>query len=410
MWSAKLASPYSIAQPTYAPGLVIKGVAHDVLFVADEHGRVQALDAATGAVLWKRSFAAKRNKCTDIPDGRWGVSAAPVLDLSTNTGYLVTGGDQIIAIDLTTGKNLKGWRAVSVGKSSVDHVYGGLTMSNGRLYVATASYCDFGTYYGHVDAVDIATHKIVASWIVVPKTTGDFGGGIWGPGGVAIDDANGAVYAATGNSLSSENSGYGEQIVRLDANLVPQAASYVPLVGGDVDYGATPLLFQPPGCPAMLVAKNKSGVLVVFDRDSIASGPVQTLQVASVNDYQFNGIPAYSPETNMVYVSNSSDSSSDVYQHGMVAFSVQGDCTLALAWQQSVGPNFSSVSPPTVANGVVYYGSGFDGTLRAFDATTGTPLFDSGNMIGGPIFAAPTVVDGRVFVSTWDGHVYAFGT
>jgi len=82
LWSAPLAGPYSIAQPTYAPGLAINGVAHDVVFVADEHGRVQALDAATGAVLWKRSFATKRNKCPDIPDGRWGVSGAPVLDLS----------------------------------------------------------------------------------------------------------------------------------------------------------------------------------------------------------------------------------------------------------------------------------------------------------------------------------------
>jgi len=43
------------------------------------------------------------------------------------------------------------------------------------------------------------------------------------------------------------------------------------------------------------------------------------------------------------------------------------------------------------------------------DAETGAPLWDSGSTINGPILAAPTVVDGRVFVSTWDGHVYAFG-
>jgi outer membrane protein assembly factor BamB len=99
-----------------------------------------------------------------------------------------------------------------------------------------------------------------------------------------------------------------------------------------------------------------------------------------------------------------------VYQHGLVAFKVQPDCTLALAWQQTVGPNLTSVSPPTVANGVVYYGDGPGNTLRAFDASTGTPLWDSGSTIQGPIFAAPTVVDGHVLVATWDGHVYAFGT
>ena len=62
-----------------------------------------------------------------------------------------------------------------------------------------------------------------------------------------------------------------------------------------------------------------------------------------------------------------------------------------------------------MGNGVVYYGDGFGNTLRAFDAETGAPLWDSGSTINGPILAAPTVVDGRVFVSSWDGHVYAFG-
>src|SRR5579871_1572423 len=401
LWAAPL-------KPPYAPGLSIAGGVHDTVFVADEHGEVQALDAATGAVLWKRGFGAHRSTCTDIPDGRWGTSAAPLLDLATGTGYLTTASDRVVAIDLATGRMRRGWRPVRVGAVRVDHVYSALTMANGRLYVATASYCDFGTYFGKVVAIDVATAQAAATWQVVPGATGDYGGGIWGPGGVAID-ATGAVYAATGNSIPSENAGWAEQVVRLDASLTPQAADYVPLVGGDVDYGATPLLFQPPGCPAMLAAKNKSGVLVVFDRDTIASGPVQTLQIADVNDWQFNGIPAYSPDTNLVYVSNSSDSSSDVYQHGMVALAVEPGCTLGLAWQQTVGPNLSSVSPPTVAGGVVYYGDGIGSTLRAFDAQSGTPLWDSGGTIGGPIFAAPTVVDGRVFVAAWDGKIYAFG-
>ena len=111
----------------------------------------------------------------------------------------------------------------------------------------------------------------------------------------------------------------------------------------------------------------------------------------------------------MVYVSNSSDSDSDVYQHGMVAFQVKRNCTLALAWHQTVGSNLSSVSPPTVADGVVYYGDGIDNMLRAFNASNGTPLWDSGATITGNLYAAPTVVDGRVFVTAWDGHLYAFG-
>src|SRR5262249_9633077 len=191
LWSAPLKSSYSIAQPTYVPGLMIKGASHDVLFVADEHGEVQALDAASGAVFWKRRVGSHHSSCPDIPDGRWGVSAAPVLDLSSETGYLATDNDEVLAIDLTTGRNRKAWQSVKVGTSKLDHVYGAITMANGRLYVATASYCDLGTYFGHVDAIDIANHQIVNTWTVVPRSTREYGGGIWGPGGVAVDDATG---------------------------------------------------------------------------------------------------------------------------------------------------------------------------------------------------------------------------
>src|SRR5208337_711053 len=112
--------------------------------------------------------------------------------------------------------------------------------------------------------------------------------------------------------------------------------NYPGLTGGDADFGATPILFQPPGCQPMVAAKNKTGVLVVYTRGQISNGPLQRLQIADVNDDQFNGIPAWSPVTNMLYIGNSSDSSSGTFFRGMLALKVQSDCTLALAWQQTV--------------------------------------------------------------------------
>ena len=93
----------------------------------------------------------------------------------------------------------------------------------------------------------------------------------------------------------------------------------------------------------------------------------------------------------------------------MVALSVDANCKLRLAWQTTVGPNFASVSPPTVAGGVVYYGDGPDSQLLAFDAVTGTQLWSSQSTITGAIYGAPMVVNGRVFVGAWDGKLYAFG-
>jgi len=72
-----------------------------------------------------------------------------------------------------------------------------------------------------------------------------------------------------------------------------------------------------------------------------------------------------------------------------------------------------TVSSPTVANGVVYFGTGAGGRVFAFDAATGRGLWNSGRSLRGAVFAPPIVVDGMVFVVSWigsgAGEVVAFG-
>jgi outer membrane protein assembly factor BamB len=77
-------------------------------------------------------------------------------------------------------------------------------------------------------------------------------------------------------------------------------------------------------------------------------------------------------------------------------------------WTASVGIGESS---PTVANGVVYVGSQFDG-LYAFDAdgcgqATCQPLW-VGETGGGFVINSPAVVDGVVYAGSSDGALYAF--
>jgi outer membrane protein assembly factor BamB len=87
--------------------------------------------------------------------------------------------------------------------------------------------------------------------------------------------------------------------------------------------------------------------------------------------------------------------------------------------------NVHTPDPPVVANGVVYVletgknstetrsGGKLPGTnavLYALDAETGQQLYSSEKLIDSfTHFSEPVVADGKVYVCTWDGKIYAFG-
>jgi hypothetical protein len=76
------------AQPLYLPNLTISGSAHNVLFVATEHGSVYGFDADTGIQLWKVSTLAAGERPSDDHGCRQitpeiGVTSTPVIDSST---------------------------------------------------------------------------------------------------------------------------------------------------------------------------------------------------------------------------------------------------------------------------------------------------------------------------------------
>jgi outer membrane protein assembly factor BamB len=407
-WSANLGD-VMIAQPVVAANVSIPGRGtKTVLYEGTEHGDFYALDAVTGQIVWHRSLSSIQTGCEDMPDGVFGIGGAGVIDRQRNMVFVAGGDGAIHSLDLATGHETFGWPLAHVFTPSQDHVYGGLNERAGKLYVVVASHCDFTPYKGRVSEIDIQTRSVIKSFY--PATPGVDGGGIWGPGGAAIDPANGHVFVATGNALTNpESYSYSEDVVELDQSLNVLGANYPGLVGGDVDFGATPILYRPSGCSTLQVAaKNKAGVFVVYKEGALSSGYTQRFQIANVNDYQFNGIPAWDPATNMIYISNNSDSDQGTYFHGMVALHSGAGCQLSLAWQQTVGPNFTSDSPPSVANGVVYYGDGYGNTERAFNAQTGAQLWSSGSTIGGGLYAAPTVVNGMLYVPSWDHKLYAF--
>jgi outer membrane protein assembly factor BamB len=405
VWTADLGA-VMVAQPVEATGVNVGDGTLDLVYEGTEHGDVVALDAAGGATVWNRNLGSVKTGCLDIPDGVFGVGGTPAVDRSRGVLYVPGGDGAVHALDLSTGDESPGWPIRGVFDPNHEHVYGGLTLFDGELYVTTAGLCDDPPFHGRLLQIDVGSRRITRTFYPAGRKVN--GGGIWGPGGASVDPATGHVFLSTGNALTSPQwYRYAEHVIELSPTLKVLGANAPRVKGEDADFGSTPTVFTPAGCPEEIAAMNKYGVLVVYEVGAVDAGPIQRLQIASQRDWRFIGMPAFSSATNMLYIGNSSDSNAG-YKHGLVALQVQSDCTLSLAWQQSVGTNKSIMSPPTVAGDVVYFGDGPNNTEFAFDASTGAQLWDSGITIGGRVVVAPTVVNGMLLVTSWDHHLHSF--
>jgi outer membrane protein assembly factor BamB len=416
LWSADLGA-VMIAQPVEAAQVTVNGALRSIIYEGTEHGEFYAIQASTGRVIWERDLGSQATRCFDMPDGVFGVGGTAAISFtSKHAGVVyVAGGDGAVhALDLATGAERPGWPVHRVFNPVNEAVYGGLNLFDGRLYVPVASHCSYAPYHGGVAEIGVARHAILNRFYPAgPPSRGVSGGSVWGPGGVSIDPSNQDVLAAPGNALGRPyNYRYSEAVVEFSRSLGVRS-SVKPHLGdhGDEDFGSTPVLFRPAGCPVTLAAaENKTGALFVYSVGAkLGARNSQRLQMGDYPRAGFKGDPAWDPVTNTLYVANTSDSSSGPFKHGLVALKANGNCRLSFAWQRKRGLTKAiGLPPPTVANGVVYFGDGAGNTEYAFNAATGRELWHS-SAITGSVYAPATVVNGRVFVPAWDGKLYAFG-
>ena len=421
LWASNLGGVMN-AQPVYAHNVNVNGTTTDILYIGTEDGVFHAVNAATGIQIWSRQLGAEQTSCSDLPSQQFGITSTAVLDRGGSYGdrvYVVDGLGKLYALNLADGTILPGW-PINILDPGNKHVYGALNLFKGNIYAVAASYCDQGQYHGRaleVSNVTTSTPTLNHQFLPTGATGTHYGAGIWGIGGASVDPNSNNVYVAVGNALppDPQNYGYAERIVRLDLSLNVVSSNYAPLSpnGGDSDYGATPLLYNPSNCSkSLLAAENKAGNMPVYDRYNLHIGPLQDFQIAPTSGSgQFIGLPAFSPQTNYVYVSN--PASQGIYTHGLVAFQVKSDCTLnpSPIWQSTVGNNGNGsddpYSPPTVANGVAYMADGLGGDLFAFDAQNGGPPLWTASGLH-PAFTPPIVVDGRVFIGTYSNMLYSY--
>jgi outer membrane protein assembly factor BamB len=414
VWTKKL-DGWIIASPLYVGGGQ-GGLprSRGAVFAATEGGSLYALKPNTGTVLWKRTFG------TMVPAaqcGSWGISSTPAIDLKRRIIYVISADGWLHALNLATGAEKPGWPvAVTVERNDAEYVWGGLRLVGKTLYVVVASYCDAPTaegigVNGRIAAIDVDRAQEVG---IFDPVEGDQNlGSMWGWGGVSVDPKGRALFVGIGNShvfdracdCYIDDAGYGNAMVKLSLDLRVLGWHRPPTIPntGDYDFGAAPLLFQPPGCPPLAAANNKNGYMYIWDRDQLAKGT--RYQAMLGEGPVFVGQPSYSPGLRMIFEGHVAIFQKKVrIGDGVAAFAVDSKCRLRFRWKKRVGVG---QQPPVIVIGDVVFAPGGDsGGFVALAARTGRVLWRFPTH--GSTYSPPIAAGGRIFSGDLDGVLHAF--
>lgn len=368
-------------------------VVGNTIYVGSWDGYEYALNATTGALIWKTFLGQTTSPCYPQLAG---ISSGA--DVYNGVLYVSGGDSNWYALDPTSGTIL--W-SVKIGDNTQGwYNWSSPLIANGYAYVGTASVGDCPLIPGQVLQIDLSTHQIAHTYNTVP--TGQVGGGIWSS--PSFDPVTNTIFVTVGNLTPTA------EILALDgATLALKSSWSVPqsdaqYAGGDSDFGATPTLFTDSNNDQLLGAANKNGYLYVFDRNNLAAGPLWKLPLAvggtcpecgdgSISSAAFGNGTFFAGGGNAVI-------NGQGYKGSVNAFNpLNGQ----LLWQHGA----SNFILPALAysNGLVFDGAG--ATLEALDASNGSRLWSY--TTGGMIYSEPVIANGQLFTGSTDNSIYAFG-
>ena len=392
----------AVAQPLFLYAIAVQGRPVDIYITASESGSVRAFRARDGLLLWKRNVGVVRTRCNQLPGGVFGVTGTPVYEPLVH-GIFVAAVDRLWAFDPGTGRAVAGWPVKLPIDARREHAWGALTATGTGVFVPLASYCDRRPYDGRVLRVDTESRTVTSSWSTVGSEKPG-GGGIWGYGGLSVT-ADGHLFVATANAngagITDDAAGHAESVVELDSRLRLLAASHAPGMPhhGDYGFGSTPVVFRPRGCPELVSAEGKDGVVYLWRRATLARGPVQRLRVAL--PATLYGLTSWDRRTQRLFLTTTEALGGG--PAGLTALSITPGCRLSRRWVRPLGGLLNSV--PTIANDAVIVGTG-TGRLRVFSTRSGTSL--ANRALGGPGLVAPIAVDDDVAAVTFAKRIVVF--
>jgi len=379
-WQAWIGSESGIASnstPSILQGSVYVGSS------VDSGPNLLAFDARTGGPLWGARVGYEYTPQCD-PDENVGVPSTAAVSGGT---VVLGGGDAAYyGLDARTGARL--WRKpLDAGPSGF--AWASPALADGRAYYGAASQCDNPPVPGAVFSVGAADGSTLAIQPMTPPNSLG-GGGVWNSPALTPDGRT--LVVATGED-DGDNWPYEQALVTLDAQTLRPLQSHKPrILGTDVDFAGSPVVFHDSSGRAMTGATSKNGVFYAYFIDSVSAGPVWSRDFGVV----IGMAPAYDsslgPSGTLFVVGTDRGAT---YTGGNAAIYAVDPETGADVWAQRavIGNAGSNLA---IANRLIFVNTGATG-VGVLDETNGAVLRSLLPPNAGPAVSGIAVAEGAVY-------------
>ena len=390
------------SSPIYLHAVPVAGGTHDTFFVTTTYGKTEAIDAKTGAVLWRYT-----------PQGytSWAGSyqittATPVADPSRAWIYAASPGGTISKLSVANGK--PAWTTSITRLAAREKIAASLNFDQGRVIATTGGYIgDQPPYQGHVVELDPANGTLLHVWnslcsnqttLLFPASCGASDSAIWGRAGAVVDPTTHQLLVATGNAPWDGKTNWGDAVLRLSPDASKLVGNYTPantaeLNSTDADLGSTSPVVLSPAVIAQGGKDGKIRLLSVARMKGIAPHKGGELQVVSTP----SGSDLFTAPA--VWRGGSGEWMFAADGGGTQAWRFAGG-RLVSAWKNSTGG-----TSPVVAGGLLWVYNPGGGGLDVYAPKTGKLVATL--PAGGGHWNSPIVVDGRVALPEGDANSHS---
>jgi outer membrane protein assembly factor BamB len=387
------------SSPIYLRGISVGGSSHDLFVVTTSYGRAVAVDADTGAILWRFT-----------PSGysSWEGSSritnsSPVADPSRRFVYSASPDGRIHKLEVATGREVTAgsWPALITRDARHEKIGPALNFSGGVVLAATGGYIgDAPPYQGHVVTIAASSGRVLRVWnslcssrsgLLDPRSCPESGSAIWARSGVVVEPGTGRLLVATGNGEFDGRMHWGDSVLLLSRDARRLVRNWTPtnfrdLESGDVDLGSTAPALLGRGLAAQ---SGKDGIVRLLNVARL-NGRTSRAGVFTGGELQRFAAPGgsgvftapavwHNGGHTFLFLANDS---------GLAAYTLR-DRRLRLAWRTSAGG-----TSPVVAGGLLYVYGEDAAVLAVYRPANGRLL--ARLPAGAGHWNSPIVTDGRI--------------